>query len=186
MLDQDESLEELKTLLQQAKSRQEIADSKYLLSRRYYIKGNYAKSMKLIESALKIKAACPTYWFALGVYQASAMQIDLSFTSFTRALAIEKSLTDILYNVGLLYERCDQNAAAVKAYDKLLEQVADHEQAKARKEILKNKPEETERPEFIMPKLSIIEGVSAQTPETTEPSEKLKLPELKTPAVPQP
>ena len=36
-----------------------------------------------------------------------------------------------------------------------------------------------------MPKLSIVEGVSTPTPEKTEPSEKLKLPELKSPAVPQ-
>jgi len=113
------------------------------------------------------------------------MQIDLSFTSFTRALGFDKSLTDILYNVGLLYEKCDQNAAAIKAYDKLLEQVEDHEQAKARKENIANKTDESECLEFLMPKLSIVEGVSTPTPETTEPSEKLKLPELKSPAVPQ-
>ena len=90
-----------------AKSRQEIADTKYLLSRCYFTKGNYGKSIKLVERALQIKSTCPTYWFALGVYQAYSMQIDLAFTSFTRALGIDKSLTDILFNVGLLYERCD-------------------------------------------------------------------------------
>lgn len=161
MLESDEARGELDILTKQAKTQQEIADIKYLLSRNYHSKGNYGKSMRLINLALQIKGACPTYWFALGVYQASAMQIDLAFISFKHALSLDKSLTDILYNVGILYERCEQSAAAEKTYDRLIELAPDHELAKARKANLENKDEDAEWPEFIMPKLSIADGVSA-------------------------
>ena len=73
----------------------------------------------------------------------------------------------------------------MKAYDRLLEAVPNHELAKARKEILANGAERGAWPDYLMPKLCIIDGVSTQMPENADSAKKIKLPELKTTTVPQ-
>jgi len=83
---------------------------------------NFSKAYEAYQQAVYRDGKNPAYWCSIGVLYYNINQFHDSLDAYSRAIRINPYLSEIWFNLGALYESCnDQMADAVDAYQRTLQ-----------------------------------------------------------------
>ncbi|KAJ0153818.1 Virginiamycin B lyase [Fusarium oxysporum f. sp. albedinis] len=104
------------------KSDSSIAENWYLLGRACIKLQDYKRAHECLQSAIHIEPNCPSFWITTAILYFRINQYRDSLDSLARAFRLNIHLFEPWYNLGVLYDFCNnQHDDAVEAFMKCLE-----------------------------------------------------------------
>lgn len=84
--------------------------------------GNFGKAYEAYQQAVYRDGKNPAFWCSIGVLYCNINQFHDSLDAYSRAIRINPYLSEVWFNLGALYESCnDQMNDAVDAYQRTLQ-----------------------------------------------------------------
>jgi len=114
-------------------------DIYYIKSRILLSKHNEKEALQKLEIALSINKSNPLYYCSLGIIHTILNEYLDAYNDFLNCLHSKDFMDLSLFNIGLLYEICNQPLDAIFAYENILNELTDNVNCKSRLEILKGK-----------------------------------------------
>ena len=119
--------------VQKAEKREkENTDSLYIKGRCYLACNNYTEAHENFSLAIDKTSSEPTYLISFAILLYEQGKYQEAFNTILKAQNLKPDNCEVWYNLGVLYEKCNQSSEAIVAYSRVLEIDSKHKEAKIR------------------------------------------------------
>jgi glucose repression mediator protein len=94
------------------------ADNLYIKGRCYMAKNDLKKALNFLQEAAFKYPGEVCYWTTLSMIYFMQGEFSDSFENIIKATSLNTKISDVWYNLGILYETCKQPNEALVAYEK--------------------------------------------------------------------
>mmetsp|Transcript_9019 Transcript_9019/g.1313 ORF Transcript_9019/g.1313 Transcript_9019/m.1313 type:complete len:104 (-) Transcript_9019:12-323(-) len=91
------------------------------MGRIYLMQDEYPEGQAAFQRAIYKNPNAYVYWCSIGILYAIVRQATDAFECFVRASNLLADRVEVWYNMGVLYENCEQHHEAKLAYQRAME-----------------------------------------------------------------
>lgn len=138
------------------KREKDNADSQYIKARCYMFIQNLTQAKENLLQAIEKAPSESAYLVTYAILLFQQAKYEESFNQILKAQNLKPENTEVWYNLGILYEKCNQSSEAIVAYNHVFEFEPKHKESRARfQEIQSGNPIKTQNLEMIQPAFNI-------------------------------
>lgn len=114
------------------KAQNNNADNDYIKGRIFMAQNKHQEAREWFDNACKKNNNDAVYWATLAIVYYNNSNYTESFNNIIKSTTLNPSISEIWYNLGILYEKCSQPEEAMIAYGKVLELDSDDRESQNR------------------------------------------------------
>ena len=97
---------------------------------------NYTEAQENFSCAIEKTSSEPTYLISYAILLYEQGKYQEAFNTILKAQNLKPDNCEVWYNLGILYEKCNQSSEAIVAYARVLEIDSKHKESKNRVNII--------------------------------------------------
>lgn len=114
----------------------DTADSYYIKARCYLAVNNFQEAQENFLISIEKAPSEPNYLISYAILLYHQNKYEEAFNTILKAQNLKPDNCEVWFNLGILYEKCNQASEAIVAYNRVLEIDNKHKEAKARIKII--------------------------------------------------
>ena len=118
------------------KREQDSPDSLYIKARCLLAVNNLAEAQESFLAAIEKVPNEANYLISYAILLYHQNKYEEAFNTILKAQNLKPDNCEVWFNLGILYEKCNQSSEAIVAYSRVIEIDSKHKEAKARMKII--------------------------------------------------
>ena len=122
------------------KREKDNANSLYIKARCLLALNNFPEAAECFINAIEKAASEPSFLISYAILLYHQGKYEEAFNTILKAQNLKPDNCEVWFNLGILYEKCNQSSEAIVAYNRVIEIDSKHKEAKVRIAIIKQHP----------------------------------------------